>query len=154
LTKVYTKVYDRLARYEIVGQFIRFGIVGAFNVAFFFAIYNGLLRARVETHASYVLAFAVTNVTSFLLNKRWAFRDPRHEAVLRQYFRFAFFTMIGLAISFGAFSLFLHLTPLERHGTLGKNIAALAAVPFSVMWNFFSYRRWTFSSRPPDADSA
>jgi putative flippase GtrA len=150
-----TKAYDRLAQYEIVGQFVRYATVGVLNVALFFTIYNGLLRAKVETHAAYVVAFAFTSVGSFFLNKRWAFRDERREAVLRQYLRFAFFTLIGLGISTGAFSAFLHLTPLQNHGTLGKNVAALAAVPFSVIWNFFTYRRWTFRTTPaPPASSA
>jgi putative flippase GtrA len=152
--RITAKVNDVLARYEIVGQFVRYATVGVFNVAFFLALYNGFLWARVETHVSYVLAFAITNVTSFLLNKRWAFRDRERDAVMRQYLRFASFTLIGLGISTGAFSAFLHLTPLERHGTLGKNIAALAAVPFSVAWNFFSYRRWTFRWAVPASSVA
>lgn len=140
-------LYDRLASYEIVGQFIRYATVGVMNVALFFAIYNTLLHFHVETHASYVIAFAITNVGSFLLNKRWTFRDARPHFV-RQYFRFSFFTLVGLGISTTAFSAFLHLTPLEHHGTVGKNVAALAAIPFSVFWNFFSYRHWTFHRDP------
>lgn len=137
------KIYDKLASYEIVGQFVRYATIGVLNVALFLAIYNGLRYIKVEAHLAYVIGFVLTSIGSFFLNKRWAFRDPHHQ-VMRQYLKFVSFTAVGLCISTGAFSAFLHWTPLDQHGRLGENIAALAAVPFSVVWNFFSYRTWTF----------
>ncbi len=123
-------------------QFVRYALVGLLNVTLFLGLFNLLLWAGWHTIAANAVAFFVTSVNSFTLNKLWAFKDPRRSAVLRQYLVFVFFTLIGLAINTSV--LYLLLIPLEPFGTLGKNAAALGAIPFSVVWNFLSYRRWTF----------
>lgn len=139
-------VYSRFARHEIVRQFVKYAIVGCLNVVLFLAIFNALLVVDVHVLAANALAFSVTSVNSFALNKLWSFRDRRRDAVVRQYFTFVFFTLIGLGLNTGMFSLLL--IPLDQYGTLGKNGAALASLPVSVVWNFTSYRLWTF--KPAD----
>jgi len=137
-----------------VGQFVRFGMVGSVNFVAYFAIYNGLLRLKVNAVGASALAFAITSVSSFFLNKFWSFRDRGRIQMGRQYVLFALFSLIGLGINSGAVALFL--IPLKRYGTLGKNGAALLAQPFSLAWNFTAYRRWTFrATQPvPSGDSA
>jgi putative flippase GtrA len=141
-----TSLYAWLTRFPALHQFVRYGLVGVLNVAVYFALYN-LLRL-VDTHPNLAaaVAFFVTSLQSFALNKLWAFRDARRHAVFRQYLVFVMFTMIGLAINQAAFTVFL--LPLRRFGALGENAALLGAIPFSVAWNFFSYRRWTFVAVP------
>lgn len=123
-------------------QFVRYALVGLLNVTLFFSIFNLLLWVGWHAIAANAVAFFLATLNSFALNKLWAFKDPRRHAVLRQYLVFLFFTLVGLAINTGVLSLLL--IPLEPFGTLGKNAAALGAIPFSVAWNFLSYRRWTF----------
>jgi putative flippase GtrA len=145
-----SKAYERLAKHEIVKQFVKYGVVGVLNVALFFGIFNGLRVTDAPTLVRYAIGFLVTSATSFLLNKFWSFRDPRRHAVVRQYFHFVSFTLVGLGLNTGIFSLFL--IPLRRHGAVGENIAALAALPFSVLWNFTGYRYWVFKdSRAPSS---
>lgn len=142
-----TKTYARLERYEIAHQFVKYAMVGVLNTAIFLAIFNALDFA-LHTVGAYATAFFVTSVGSFTANKFWSFRDHRTDRVVRQYLRFVIFTLIGLGLNTGAFRLLL--IPLEQYGRLGKNAAALATVPLSVIWNFNAYRRWTFtpSKRP------
>lgn len=144
------KLYDVLNRHGIPGQFARYAIIGVFNVSAFLAIFNLMLFAGVHPQISNATAFVLTSISSFFLNKRWTFGDRRGGAVaVRMYFVFVFFTLVGLAINLTLFSLFL--IPLRRYGTLGHNIAALAPLPFTVLWNFSSYRLWTFK---PNAGSS
>ncbi len=137
-----SKVYERITRREIVKQFIKYGVVGVVNVITFFSLFNLFLFAGLPALGAYVLAFVPSNINSFFLNKRWAFRDERSQAVGRQYVGFALVTAVALGINAGLFSLFL--IPLRRYGTLGENLAALAPLPASVAWNFLTYRYWTF----------
>lgn len=137
-----SETYARLEQYEIVHQFVKYAMVGCLNTALFIGIFNALDLA-IPTVSAYATAFFVTSVGSFLLNKWWSFRDHRKERVVRQYLRFVTFTLIGLGLNTGAFRLLL--IPLEQYGRLGKNAAALATVPLSVVWNFSAYRRWTFT---------
>jgi putative flippase GtrA len=133
-----------VTEHETVRQFVRYATVGVFNVACFFALFNAFLKVGLHDLASYALAFGATSIVSFVLNKRWAFRDVRRGSVMRQYFLFLFFTAVGLGLNTTLFYLFL--IPLRAHGTLGKNFAAMSAIPFSVAWNFTAYRLWTFKT--------
>ena len=137
-----SKTYERVTRHEIVHQFVKYAMIGMLNVAVHVGFFNLFLVLGLPSLVSNALAFFIASINSFLLNKRWAFRDRRDHAVVRQYFVFLFFTLVGLALHTGAFSLLL--IPLDDHGTLGKNAALLLALPVSVVWNFTSYRRWTF----------
>lgn len=147
-----TAIYERLSRYPAVLQFVRFATVGSLNVALYLLLFNVLLAVGLHTLAANAIAFVVTSINSFALNKTWAFKDRRRHALVRQYFVFVTFTLVGLAINSGVLSLLL--IPLDRFGTLGKNAAALGAIPFSVAWNFNAYRRWTFRARKPPAGVA
>lgn len=147
-----SRLYARLSRRPALHQFVRFATVGVLNVVLYFSIFNLLLWLGLHTLASNAVAFLVSSVNSFTLNKLWAFKDPRREAIVRQYFVFVFFTLVGLAINSGV--LWLLLIPLATYGTIGKNLAALGALPFSVAWNFTAYRRWTFRVHRPPAGVA
>lgn len=135
----------------IVGQFARYATIGALNVAFYFVLFNAFLLLGAPTLVANAIAFFITSVNSYVLNKRWAFRDTQPR-VVRQYFVFVGFTLVGLALNTAVLSALL--IPLEGYGTTGKNLAALGALPVSVIWNFTSYRRWTFSRRADAAEAS
>ncbi len=145
-----SKLYAILQQHEIVRQFVKYAIVGCLNVAASLGIFNGLRALNVHRLVASAIAFVLTSINGFLLNKMWSFRDSNVHRVHRQYVRFVFFTLIGLTLFTGAFRLLL--IPLEQYGRLGENAAFLASVPVSVLWNFTSYRRWTFN-RPARASS-
>lgn len=141
-----SNAYARIGRHEVARQFVKYAIVGCINVAIYFAIFNLLLAASVPVLGANAAAFVVSSVNSFALNKVWSFRDPRRDAVVRQYLVFVTFTLVGLALNTGVLSLLL--IPLGELGTLGKNLAAVLALPVSVAWNFWSYRTWAFKPGP------
>jgi putative flippase GtrA len=143
-----SKTYERVTRHLVVHQFVKYAMVGVLNVCVHVGIFNLLAFAGLATLAANAIAFFFASINSFFWNKRWAFRDERREAVVRQYFVFLSFTLVGLGLHTGTFSLLL--IPLHQHGTLGKNAALLLALPVSVIWNFTCYKLWTFSP-PPSA---
>jgi putative flippase GtrA len=137
-----SRLYERVSKHEAVHQFVKYALIGGLNVIVHFGIFNLLVLAGVPPLAANAIGFFVGSINSFAWNKLWAFRDKRREAVLRQYLVFVFFTIVGLGLHTGAFALWL--IPLGDHGKLGQNLALLLALPFSVIWNFTSYRLWTF----------
>ena len=137
-----TKLYERVSRYEAVHQFVKYALIGGLNVVLHFAIFNLLSFIGLPPLAANAIGFFVGSINSFFWNKLWAFRDRRRDAVIRQYLRFVFFTLVGLGLHSAAFALLL--IPLHPHGTLGENVALFLALPFSVAWNFTSYKLWTF----------
>jgi putative flippase GtrA len=139
-----SRLYEQLHRHEIVRQFVKYALVGCLNVTLSLAIFNALRAIHIHRLGASTIAFVVTSIIGFTLNKMWSFRDHRLEKaeVGRQYVVFVFFTAVGLALFTGAFRLLL--IPLERFGRIGENAAFLGSVPVSVLWNFTAYRRWTF----------
>jgi putative flippase GtrA len=140
-----SRLYTRVRRHEAFGQFVRYALVGSTNVAVHLIFFNILSALGLHTLGANAIAFLLATVNSFFLNKVWAFRDPRREAIFKQYVLFLSFTVVGLALHTAAFSFLL--VPLDDHGTLGKNVALVCALPVSVVWNFMCYRLWTFKPR-------
>lgn len=140
----------RIRQHEALGQFVRYALIGVLNTTLFVGLTNLLLWVGAVTLVASGIAYLVTNIVSFLLNKRWAFRDPRRERVIRKYLRFFSLTLVGL----GLYEIVLHLwlIPLDSLGLLGTNLALLLALPVVVSWNFMSYRLWTFHA--PDRVTA
>lgn len=135
-------------RHPVVGQFLRYASVGVLNTAIFFVLFNLLLSLPIAPPLAYVAAFMVANLNSFVLNKRWSFRDTGTR-VVGQYLLFMVFTGLTAA---GVF--FVLNVQLAHLGRLGHNLAALAVLPLAVAWNFTAYRRWTFRSRADRAPVA
>jgi putative flippase GtrA len=129
--------YKRLREHEITGQFVRYALIGCFNVAISLSIFTILGRSVPATS----VAFLVSNTISFFLNKHWAFKDAGAD-VARQYVVFFLFTAVGLGLIVGQFA--LYRIPLRRYGVAGHYAAYLASIPLVVLWNFTAYRRWTF----------
>lgn len=139
-----TRFYDLMYRYPVLGQFVRYGLVGGLNVGIHFAIFNLLHFAGMHELVANAIAFFISSINSFLLNRGWAFKDPRRDKVVKHYLVFIFFTLVGLALSSGQF--WLYLKPLKEYGDIGKNLALLATLPITVAWNFTCYRKWTFNA--------
>lgn len=137
-----TKLYQRLTKREIVAQFVKYASVGVVNVVIFFTIFNVLRVADVGTTIARAVAFFLSSLFSFRMNKQWAFRDPRRHAVLRQYLGFVVLTLIGFGLQSLAFKVFL--IPLDDGELLHENIALAGSLPISVLWNFSFYRYWVF----------
>ena len=141
------ELMGRVLRHEITAQFVRYAAVGCLNVALFFGTFNLLTpggSSKLRTVGAYAVAFLLTSVISFVLNKLWAFKDARRERIAHQYVLFLALTLVGLGMQLGVFSVLL--VPLHTYGRIGRNVAAVPGVPLSVLWNFTAYRRWTFNS--------
>jgi putative flippase GtrA len=123
---------------------VKYAIVGCLNVALSLGIFNVLRLVGTPRLVASSVAFLLTSINGFVLNKLWSFRDRRSERVTRQYLRFVSFTLVGLGLFSVAFRLLL--IPLEDFGRIGENVAFLSSLPVSVVWNFTAYRRWTFKT--------
>jgi putative flippase GtrA len=144
-----TKLYDRVSRHESIHQFVKYALIGGVNVLLHLGIFNLLVWAGLYHLAANAIGFFVGSTNSFIWNKVWAFRDPSRDAVIRQYLTFVFFTLVGLGLHTATFWLWLKV--FGDNGRIGENIALLLAIPVSVLWNFNSYRRWTFNVKGPSA---
>jgi putative flippase GtrA len=128
-------------RAPLVGQFVKFGIVGIANTLLTLGVYTVLLKVLGLYYvAASGVGFTVGTVNSFLLNRRWTFREHKGDALTPV----RWFTVqgSGLLVDLG---LVYVLVEGVRIGTLVGQAIAIAIV---VVLTFFANRAWTFRMRP------
>lgn len=131
-------------------QFGKFAAVGALNTLIDLGLLNFLIMVTDITSGIYFSIFkafsfiaAITN--SYYWNKFWTFSSPL-PVNFKEYFRFAFFTTIGLLINVSVASFVVStLGPLfGAEPKLWANVGALVATVVSLIWNFFAYKYIVF----------
>ncbi|MEU9287178.1 GtrA family protein [Streptomyces sp. NPDC048275] len=111
----------------MVGQFLRFVVVGVFNTAVYYGLYLALL-VLLPYLAAHLLAFTGATLISFFLNARFTYRT---RPTWGKFLRFPLATLTNLVVSTVA----LHVLVEVCHS--GSRTAALlasvAAVPFTFL---------------------
>ena len=98
-------ISSKLARFALLWQFVRFGIVGVLNTCIDIGTLN-LLLWRFPTHDANVLlgyntlAYLLGAVNSFMLNKYWTFQSSK-GASSGEVLRFVSITVAGICCSDG-----------------------------------------------------
>lgn len=124
-----------------VRQFVKFGIVGATNTAWDFGVYyiltRGMFGFSLHFLTANIIAFTVSVINSYLLNRAWTFRstDTRHHVL------FTKFLIVNL-ITLGLYELLLYA--LIDRARLFDLIAKLISVGVVMVWNFAANKFWTF----------
>ncbi|MHB8491317.1 MAG: GtrA family protein [Solirubrobacteraceae bacterium] len=121
----------------VVGQFVRFGIVGVSNTVLTLAIYTLLERAfGVWYLLASAIGFVAGAVNGFLLNRRWTFRGHRGDALTPV--RWTVVQGAGLGLDLLLLYLGVHQAGLD------KLLAQAVAVAIVVVLTFLANRAWTF----------
>ena len=126
----------------LLGQFIKFGIVGISNTLLTFAVYTLLLKVfGVWYLAASAIGFGAGTVNSFLLNRRWTFRGHVGDALTPV--RWTVVQCSGLGLNEGLLYLFVHDARLD------KLLAQAFATAVVTVTTFFANRAWTFRTHTP-----
>ncbi|MEK7158097.1 MAG: GtrA family protein [Patescibacteria group bacterium] len=139
----YVREHPFVARHVTVRQFIKFSMVGVVNTTTDFFVYFSLTRLWDFWLEQYLVAalvaFVTANIVSFVLNRRWTFRDE-HARIHLQYSKFFLISLVGLTLT-----LFLMYVAVDRLGVW--DVVAKPIIVFVVsLWNFGANKFWTFSS--------
>ena len=122
----------------MVGQLLRFSVVGVANTAISFVSYRLLLAIEVPYLLAAALSWAAGAVNGYVFNRRWTFR-ARDSARAR-------FLYVVVAAA-GAGSVSLLVWAFVRGAGISKLAAFLAAVPLVTVSTFVANRSWTFKER-------
>ncbi|HHY44335.1 MAG TPA: GtrA family protein [Firmicutes bacterium] len=128
------------------GRFVRFGITGALNTAVDFGLFYVLAHVLgVNVYLSQFLSYSAATVNSYIINKRWTFRqkDPYTEA---EFARFVAVNVASLSASL------LCLRVLHGSLRLQKMVAKLLTACVTVPINYLGSRFWVFE-RGKEAES-
>lgn len=122
------------------GEFLRFGLVGAFGFCLDVAAVYALIPSLGLYGAGAVAYFIVASI-NWALNRFWTFGGRTHRAAHTQWLRFLAVNLFGFMLNRGAYSLLLVAFVLPRHYPV-LAVAAGAASGFLV--NFLLSRRLVF----------
>ena len=132
-----------LRREHVLGQILRFGVVGGLNTLVDYGTFNLLVVVfGLNPVAANPISVAAGITNSFIWNKRWTFASGDWHRWYRQAAVFVIVSVIGLVINTGGLSLLLYLTGAES--VLAVNLQKLAASVVSLTWNFIGYRFLVF----------
>lgn len=144
-------ILKKLSRFwAVLDQFGKFAAVGTLNTLLDLGVLNLLMSlSGVYNGYRYIgfkaLSFCVATTNSYFWNRLWTFGSKR-PAMLSEYLRFGFFTLVGTLINVSVASIIVNVigAPAGIELKLWANIGALVAVLASFLWNFLSYRNIVF----------
>jgi putative flippase GtrA len=136
---------------HLIHEVVRFGLVGAANVVVDVGIFNALLFGPLERKpiTAKVISTGVAIVSSYFMNRHWTWRERARTGVLRELPLFLVLSGVGLAVTLGCLAVSHY--GLDMRSKLADNIAAnVIGLGMSMVWRFWSFKRWVFLA-PPDA---
>jgi putative flippase GtrA len=138
----------------LIYQFLRFAVVGAINTGIDFGILNILSRITGITEGSGIIpikggAFLVANVNSYLLNKRWTFKDNTQGDSGRKFSVYLSVSIVGAILNISTVYLITnYVDPMfGLSAALWLNAANLVATGVSLVWNFIGYKLIVFRGK-------
>jgi putative flippase GtrA len=135
------QVATSLPRPDIVGQFLRFGTVGAFGFLIDTATVYAL-RGALGLYGAGLAAYVAAASANWALNRSWTFRGRGDGAAHRQWARFLLANLAGLVLNRGTYAALVSAVPL----CATQPVLAVAAGAVAGMgMNFVLCRRVVFA---------
>lgn len=146
-----------LNKYPVIGQFVRFGLIGGLNTGvdlvilnilmFAFSVYEGVGYSAIKA-----VSFCFAATLSYFLNKHWAFKDNSKDKRAIQFSQFFAVSVIGAVINVSIATLIVTfikpalgselIIPLSDQ--LWGTIGALGGTAIGLIWNFLGYKLLVF----------
>lgn len=134
---------EKRKKIEAFIQFVKFGIVGAFNTVFSYVIVNGMFYAwEIDEQIGNIVAFMITAFISYLLNSRFVFSDTAKEqsfwaGLIKVYISYSF---TGIFLT--ALLLFVECDVLHIPLYIATFVNIFITVPINFILNkFWAYRK-------------
>ena len=131
-------------------QFGKFAAVGALNTTIDIGILNlFVILTNISTGIPFGLfkaaSFFIASINSYFWNKFWSFTSGL-PVTPSEYIRFLIFTVAGAIINVSIASFLVNFisAPVGISVRMWGNLSAIFAVLVSLVWNFFSYKRFVF----------
>lgn len=145
------------ARWPVVFELGKYGIVGWFNVFLDAGIFNllilmtGIARGF-WANIFYIIAFVITVSQSFFWNKLWIFKSANNGKTKTEYAKFFSVTSATFLLNAFLFHIIVNVVGAPRgiDPKLWANVALAILIPTSVLGNFIGYKILVFGERSFD----
>ena len=138
---------------SIIGQILKFAIVGGINTAVDWVILFGLTKATGIYEGNgliplNIISFTAAVVNSYVLNKKWTFRDTEISHSGKKFSTFLLVSIIGALINTAI--LRVVSTNIDPMFGLSQEIwlfvAKAVATGVGLVWNFIGYKLFVFKN--------
>jgi len=146
-----------LKQYPVIGQFVRFGLIGGLNTGVDLVILNILMilsgfNEGIAYTAFKTISFCTAATFSYFMNKRWAFKDNSKTNQIQKFSQFFIVSLIGAVVNVTVATLIVtYVKPamggvliIPLNATLWGTVGALGGTAFGLIWNFFGYKLLVF----------
>jgi putative flippase GtrA len=144
-------------RYPVIGQFLRFGLIGGMNTGVDLIILNLLMFStglyEGQPYSLFkAISFCCAATFSYFMNKNWAFRDKSKEKNISKFSQFFAVSVIGAIINVTIASLVVNYAKpittfdavISISDPLWGTIGALCGTAIGLIWNFMGYKLIVF----------
>ncbi|MDR2408819.1 MAG: GtrA family protein [Bacteroidales bacterium] len=129
----------KILHFNLLLQFIKFGIVGLSNTIISFLIYTLLIRIGLHYLFASIIAFFVSVTNSFFWNKKYVFTKDRGINIFRSLFKtFISYGLTGLILT--NILLFILIDVFE----ISKYLAPFIVLIITIPSNFLINKYWVF----------
>jgi putative flippase GtrA len=137
-------------RLKLNHEVLAFGVIGLVNTVVDFGGYNALISlGALKANAASTLVAATS---SYVMNRRWTYRDRPRSALHREYALFFLFNLAGLGIQEAVLGLAKYgLGFGEDDSRLALNLFKCAGIGVAMVFRFWAYRTFVFRPAPAAA---
>jgi putative flippase GtrA len=128
-------------RRELLGQLVRFVVVGGFSALVDLSVYALVLHLGAPTYVARAISFVVGTTTAYALNRRWAFKV---EGGARRATGFAILYGTTFFLIIGVNALALRLLDAGAGDTWKVLLAWAVSQGLGTAWNFVMLRLVVF----------
>lgn len=132
------------ARYAVLLEFLRFGVVGTIGFVVDTAVLYAGLALGLGLYWGRALSYLVAATTTWALNRQWTFHGRGDGPVHQQWALFLLVNLLGFAMNYGTYAALIAFVPMvAEHPVLGVAAGAIAG----MFGNFVLSRQLVFRAR-------
>jgi len=129
------------ARFGVLMEFLRFGVVGTIGFVVDTAVLYAGLALGLGLYGGRAVSYLVAATTTWALNRLWTFRGRGDGPVHQQWALFLLVNLVGFAMNYGTYAALIAFVPLvAAHPVLGVAAGAIAG----MFGNFVLSRQLVF----------
>ncbi|HEY9005530.1 GtrA family protein [Ohtaekwangia sp.] len=130
-------------------EFVKFVVVGGISAVLEFSLLILFVeKLSMDYLIGNVIAFALTNIVTYVLSKRYVFNAATSANKAQEAGLFFLCLLGGLLVNQIVLWIFVEFTSLDYR------IAKVIAIAITVIWNFFTRKHLVFRNRPVAAQQA